>query len=73
MDNYPTLRLIKRHGRLGAIVISLAAGCLIALLAWTSIGMWALLGALVGGSLTFVIVASYVELVMLILEMLLPQ
>ena len=73
MENYPVLRLIKRHGRLGALVVALAVACLIAGLTWVSIGPLALLAALVGGGIVFVGILSYVELVTLTLEMLLPQ
>jgi hypothetical protein len=73
MKDYPTLALIVRHGKAGGSVLVLAAAA-IALWVALPLGLLpavaiAVLVALVGG----LVVMSYVEIVRLITEMLLPQ
>jgi hypothetical protein len=73
MTQYPTLRLLERHGDWIAIVASacpLAAGIVAALLgasAW-----WALAGAAASAFL-FIAARSYVEMIRLMTDMLLPK
>lgn len=73
MKDYPTLGLIVRYGKSGGLVFVLAAA-LIALWVALPLGVLpavaiAVLVALAGG----LVVMSYVEIVRLITEMLLPQ
>ena len=73
MDDYPILRMIVRHGAAGvvaatAIVLVLVAGIGHALIGWLALPV-AVLAALA----TYVLGRSYVELVRLITEMLLPR
>lgn len=73
MKDYPTLGLIVRYGKVGGTVFVLAAAVL-ALWIALPLGMVpalivAVLVAFAGG----IVVMSYVEIVRLITEMLLPQ
>lgn len=73
MKEYPTLGLIVRHGKVGGLLFVFAATVLVLWLA-LPLGVVpavaiAILAALAGG----ILVMSYVEIVRLITEMLLPQ
>ena len=73
MKDYPTLGLIVRHGKAGGLLFVLVATA-VALWAALPLGLLpavviAVLVAFAGG----ILVMSYVEIVRLITEMLLPQ
>lgn len=73
MNKYPVLGLIVKFGAPAAIAVAVIAFLLIAWVLWGLIGAGALVvGAFVGG-LLFLVAKSYVELVTIITEMLLPQ
>lgn len=73
MERFPILDLILRFGTPAGIILALASGALTLLWAWTLIGWVAVLPALVVGGLIFIVAKSYVELVTLITEMLVPR
>jgi hypothetical protein len=74
MEQYPAVAFIVRHGKPLALALSLLPPVVIALVlhaagfAW----MWSVLG-LVLLPLTYLIARSYVELVAIIADMLLPK
>ena len=73
MTQYPTLRFLERHGDWIAIVVSLfplAAGFIAALLGAST--WWVLAGAAASAAL-FVAARSYVEMIRLMTDMLLPK
>jgi hypothetical protein len=69
MDRFPALRLILRHGRLGAAIAALIVTALATDYLWSRVGAWSL------ASVPFVLVASYylaksyVEIVQIVSEM----
>ncbi len=73
MNDYPMLRLIERYGGWLAVFLALvppAAAIWAMALGWH----WGWLAAgLGGGALAFVLVRSYVELVRVMIDMLLPK
>lgn len=69
MDRFLILRLILRHGRLGAMVLSLACALIVPLLAWSSLGWFALITAPPTLLVSYVLLKSYVEIVQIISEM----
>lgn len=73
MTDYPTLKFLEKYGGWLAIGVALAAvlAGLIALLLGAS-PWWLLAGAILGGVL-FVLARSYVELIRLMTDMLLPK
>ena len=73
MNDYPMLRLIVRHGNLGCLGLAVLVFAAIAWLGHSALGGLAtVLGALTG-IVMFIVGRSYVELVRLITEMLLPK
>lgn len=73
MQQYPTLRLLERHGAWLAVLVALAppAAAILALIAGYS-PWWLLAGAAVGAVL-FLAGRSYVEMIRLMTDMLLPK
>ena len=73
MNDFPAIRLLKRHGYTLAAVAALAVplgALLLFLCGWS----WPILPAgIVGGALVYLLARSYVELIHIITEMLLPQ
>ena len=73
MTDYPTLRFLEKHGGWLAIAVGLAAlatGIVATLLGASP--WWLLAGAVVGAVL-FLLARSYVELIRLMTDMLLPK
>jgi hypothetical protein len=73
MADYPTLRFLEKHGGWLAIAVALAA--LLAGIVATLLGAspwWLLAGAILGAVL-FLLARSYVELIRLMTDMLLPK
>ena len=70
---YPTLRLLERHGSWLAIAVALLP--LLAAIIATLLGAspWWILGGLVAAALLFVAARSYVEMIKLMTDMLLPK
>jgi hypothetical protein len=73
MEQYPVLNLITRHGLVAAIAMAVFAGILSLWLLYGPLGWLAAIIALLIGGVAFVIAKSYVELVVLITEMLVPR
>jgi hypothetical protein len=73
MSDFPAIRLLKRYGYTLAAVAALAVplgALLLFLCGWS----WPVLPAgVVGGALVYLLARSYVELIHIITEMLLPQ
>jgi hypothetical protein len=71
--SYRTLHMLVKHGDRGALVLTLGV-LLLGLLAVLVTGaLWAAPLVLVGTGLLYVVARSYVELVRLIVDMLLPK
>ena len=73
MADYPTLRFLNRHG--GWLAIGVGAAALAAGLVATALGAspWWLLAGAVAGAALFLLARSYVELIRLMSDMLLPK
>ena len=73
MTEYPTLRFLEKHGGWLAIAVGIAA--FLAGIAAAALGAspWWLVAGAVGGALLFLIARSYVELIRLMTNMLLPK
>ena len=73
IPQYPVLGLIRRHGKTGAAVIGLGLFVLGAVAAWT-LQLWpcVVLGAIVG-LLAWGLLLSYVEMVEIIFDTLVPR
>jgi len=74
MDQYPTIRLIIERGNLLAVVIALLPLCA-AIAATAGIAWhWLALGAgLISGAIIYLLLKSYVELVRVMADMLIPR
>lgn len=73
MPNYPTLRFLEKHG--GWLAIAVGVAVFLAAIVATLLGAspwWVLAGAAVGAALSL-IARSYVELIRLMTDMLLPK
>lgn len=73
MPDYPTLRFLEKHGGWLAVAVgvaALAAGIVAVLLGASP--WWLLAGAIAGAAL-FLLARSYVELIRLMTDMLLPK
>jgi fumarate reductase flavoprotein subunit len=70
---YPALRAVLRYGRIAAPALGLAVALLCGWLLWPALGLLALPVAALGGAVAATLALSYVELVRLITELLLPS
>jgi hypothetical protein len=73
MNDYPMLRLIVRYGSQGCIALAVLAFAAIAWLAYPTLGGLAIVVGALTGIVVFIVCRSYVELVRLITDMLLPK
>jgi len=74
MNNFPLLKLLDRHGDYIAILIALAPPLLGGWFVWNGGASWIwAIAAVVLGLILYVFVKSYVELVRLMVDMLLPK
>ncbi len=73
MEKFPVLRLIVRYGSAASVVLAALVAILVLIVAWPSWGPASLILGAMLGLLAFVVGRSYVELVMLITDMLMPQ
>jgi hypothetical protein len=73
MQSYPILSLIVRFGTSAAIAVAVLVAGLAFWLLLGAMGWPAAIAALLIGAIVFVLAKSYVELVVLITEMLLPR
>ena len=69
---YPMLRGVVRYGKAGGIAISIAVAALVLWLLWPGLENWAIPIAAAAGLLAGVVALSFVELVRLITDLLLP-
>ncbi len=72
-QQYPTLRLLERHGAWLAVLVALTPviAAIIALIAGYS--PWWLLAGAAAGTVLFLVGRSYVEMIRLMTDMLLPK
>jgi hypothetical protein len=73
MADYPTLRFLEKHG--GWLATAVGAAAFLAAIAATMLGAsaWWLLAGAVAGALLFLLARSYVEMIRLMTDMLLPK
>ena len=67
-DPYYAIRLIRRHGGVGSVVLAALMTGTAAIRLWSATGWFSVIPALVAGSITFLLLRSYVELVSLVFE-----
>jgi hypothetical protein len=73
MERYPVLDLILRYGKIGSLAAAILAAALVAGLGWAALGWIAIVLALIVGAVVFILAKSYVEIVTIITEMLVPR
>jgi hypothetical protein len=73
MDKYPVLAFIVRYGTPVSIALAVVAAALTLWIGFPLIGWASIIVAAVAGGVLLLVALSYVELVRLITEMLLPQ
>jgi hypothetical protein len=73
MADYPTLRFLEKHGGWLAIAVALAAVAAGAVAVLLGASPWWLLAGAVLGAALFLLARSYVELIRLMTDMLLPK
>jgi hypothetical protein len=73
MDKYPVLAFIVRYGMPVAIALAVVTAALTLWIGFPLIGWASIIVAAVAGGVLLLVALSYVELVRLITEMLLPQ
>jgi hypothetical protein len=73
MAQYPTLRFLEKHG--GWLAIAVGIAVFLAAIVATLLGasLWWLLAGAVAGALLFLVARSYIELIRLMTDMLLPK
>jgi hypothetical protein len=73
MERYPVLNFILRYGKTASIAAALLAALVVAGLAWPALGWIAIGLAVIAGLVVFVLAKSYVEIVTIITDMLVPR
>jgi fumarate reductase flavoprotein subunit len=73
LSRYPFLRATLKYGKAAALLLALVAGFLTSWIAWPAFGALALAPALLIAGIVVVAILSYVELVSLITELLVPD
>jgi uncharacterized membrane protein len=73
MPNYPVINFLVRHGHRFAIAVALLPAAAGLCLASAGAGWPYGAGGLVAGAILYVVMKSYVELVAIIADMLLPK
>ncbi len=68
-DKFFAIRLILRHGELGAILIAVISVVIAIGLLWSVIGWFSLPAGLLIGGLVFLLAKSYVEIVGIVFQM----
>jgi fumarate reductase flavoprotein subunit len=69
---YPMLRGVVRYGKAGAVALSVLVAALVLWLFWPGLEIWAIPIAAAAGLITGILALSFVELVRLITDLLLP-
>lgn len=73
MEKFPVLDLIIRYGAAGSAVLAVLAGAGICALIWPVWGVLALVPGVFVAAVALLLARSYVELILLITDMLLPR
>ena len=73
MPNYPVINFLVRHGNRFAVAVALIPVVAGLAMAYTGWGWPCAVGGIVAGAVLYVIAKSYVELVAIIADMLLPK
>jgi hypothetical protein len=73
MERFPVLALVLRYGTIGSAALGVLVALLVGGLAYATLSWLAPLIGIVLGGLVFVLGKSYVEIVTLITEMLVPR
>lgn len=73
LPRYPTVQFLVKHGNRFALTLALLVILFGIALSWLNTSWIILAGGVVGGAVLYVILRSYVELVQIIADMLLPK
>lgn len=73
MERFPALGLIVRHGALGAALLALGCAAFLSVLLWQVWGAGALFVGVIAGGVVYLLAKSFVELVVILTEMLVPR
>ena len=73
MERFPALGLIVRFGALGAAGLAIGCALLLALLLWPLWAAASLVAASLAGAIVYLLAKSFVELVIILTEMLVPR
>lgn len=73
MERYPVLAFIVRHGNVASAALALAFAALAIAAGWASLGWIAVAAGVLGGAVIAVLGKSYVEIVTILTEMLVPR
>lgn len=73
MERFPALNLIVKFGAIGAAGLAISSAILLALLLWPLWGAASMVAALLVGAIAYLVAKSFVELVIILTEMLVPR
>jgi hypothetical protein len=73
MERFPALELIVRFGNIGSVLIAICAACFTSILLLPIIGWWGFAASVVVGALLFLVCKSYVEIITILCDMLVPR
>src|SRR5271166_3066582 len=73
MAQYPTLRFLERHGDAIAILVSLCPLATGIITAWLGASAWWVLAGAAASAFLYIAARSYVEMIRLMTDMLLPK
>lgn len=73
MERYPVLGWIVRFGTAGTVVLALLVAALAIVSGYASLGWIAVVAGVVGAGVVYVLGRSYVEIVTILTEMLVPR
>ena len=73
MERFPALDLIVKFGALGAAMLALGCGAFVSALLWPLWGAGALAVGVGLGAIAYLLAKSFVELVIILTEMLVPR
>ena len=73
MDRYPFLGWIVRFGTVGSVLLAAFTAVMIVVINWASLGALAVVIAVVTAAVIVVIGRSFVEIVTILTEMLVPR
>lgn len=73
MSQYPTLRLLERHGDWIAIAVALCPLLASVIATWLGASPWWMAGGAVASAFLYLAARSYIEMIRLMTDMLLPK